>query len=135
VKRKTWQRLWGEINKIPFGKIKKIYGKDYAEKFKNLVLEYCLCVFYTQNKRTEILSYDEYLYFYNVQNSINPLDGGMKVNIWYSGKDGIHFKLVFETYNLDYLYSEYLEEREENERISKEQKQQFKYAARYYKGK
>jgi len=133
VKRKTWQRLWGEINKIPFGKIKKLYGKDYAEKFKKSVLEYCLCVFYTQNKRTEILSYDEYLYLYNVQNSINPLNE-MKVNMWYSGKDGIHFKLVFETYDLDYSL-EIEKELGENERISKEQKQQFKYAARYYKGK
>ena len=132
MKRKTWQRLWGEINNIPFGKIKKIYGKDYAEKFKKLVLEYCLWVFYTQNKKTRIPRFDEY--FYNVQEEmVNPLDK-MKVDVWYSGKDGIHFKLEFETYRLDCLYSAHLE-RKEAKSVSKEQRQQFKYAARYYKGK
>lgn len=132
MKRKTWQRLWGEINNIPFGKIKKIYGKDSAEKFKKLVLEYCLWVFYTQNKKTRIPRFDAYLY--NVQEEmINPLDE-MEINMWYSGKDGIHFKLEFETYSLNCLYSEYLE-REEAKRVSKEQRQQFKYAARYYRGK
>lgn len=135
MKRKTWQRLWGEINNIPFGKIKKVHGKDYAEKFKNLVLEYCLWVFYTQNKRTIIPDFYSYL-LHNVPmdlSSINPLDD-MKVDIWYSGKDGIHFKLDFETYSLDCFYSDYLEQRKEN-KVWKEQKQQFKYAARYYKGK
>ena len=131
MKRKTWQRLWGEINNIPFGKIKKVYGKDYAEKFKKLVLEYCLWVFHTQDKRTKIPGFDAYLY--NVSNMSNPLDE-MRVDVWYSGKDGIHFKLEFETYSLNCLYSAY-QEREEVRRVSKEQRQQFKYAARYYKGK
>lgn len=131
MKRKTWIRLQKEINgKLPWGKIKKLIlgGKESCNELKNLLVQYSLFKlnnshlypnlslggWYMLAKGNELPEKLAYLGFESLQ-----------MIITYRAVDGIHFNLNFDSFQVILHYIE-LDNRYED----RDQKQQFKYAAR-----
>ena len=126
LKRKTLRRLQDVLdNVIPKKKLDAVYGSGNSAALKKQLIEYCslLLLMGPKNK----ISFRDYAE--KGQRRLGS-DEILTIRVVRSGKDGIHFKITYDNYYLDYEYECKMAEIRERQERSRDQRQQFKYAAR-----
>lgn len=126
LKKKTLRRLQTVLDEvIPKKKLDTVYGSGNSAVLKKQVIGYC-----------------SYLLLGGLKNSVSFRDWTEKgqrrlgsnelltIRVVRSGKDGIHFKITYDNYFLNYEYDCKVAEIERRKEENKYQRQQFKYAAR-----
>lgn len=129
LKKKTLRRLQTVLDEIiPKKKLDAVYGSGNSATLKKQLIEYCslLLLYGAKNK----ISFRDYVETkYKGQRRLGS-DEFLTIRVVRSGKDGIHFKITYENYFLDYEYDCRMAEIGKRKEENRYQKQQFKYAAR-----
>jgi hypothetical protein len=129
LKKKTLRRLQTVLDEvIPKKKLDAVYGSGNSAALKKQLIGYCssLLLYGAKNK----ISFRDWVETrYNGQRRLGSNEL-LTIRVVRSGKDGIHFKITYDNYFLDYEYDCRMATIREREKESRYQRQQFKYAAR-----
>jgi len=129
LKKKTLRRLQDVLDDvIPKKKLDAVYGSGNSAALKKQIIGYCSSLLLGGPKnKISFRDYVETKYKGQRQLGSNEL---LTIRVVRSGKDGIHFKITYDNYYLDYKYDCKMATIREREEENRYQKQQFKYAAR-----
>lgn len=129
LKRKTLRRLQTVLDVvIPKKKLDAVYGPGNSAALKKQLIGYCSSLLLGGAKNR--VSFRDYVEArYKGQRRLGDYEI-LTIGVIRSGKDGIHFEIAYNNYLLDYEYECKMEEIRERKEESRDQKQQFKYAAR-----
>ena len=132
LKKKTLRRLQDVLDEvIPKKKLDAVYGSGNSAILKKQIIGYCSSLLlYGVKKQKSRISFNDYVSVrYRGQRQVKNSET-ISIIVVRSGKDGIHFKITYDNYFLDYEYECKMAEIRERKEENRDQRQQFKYAAR-----
>jgi len=126
LKKKTLRRLQDVLDDvIPSKKLDAVYGSGNSATLKKQLIGYCSSLLLGCK-----VSFNDYVKTrYKGQRQLRD-EESLITRVVRSGRDGIHFKITYYNYFLDYKYEYKMEKIRERKEENKYQRQQFKYAAR-----
>ena len=129
LKKKTLKRLQTVLDDIiPEKKLDAVYGPGNSAALKKQVIGYCS--FLLLNGPKNSVEFRDWVRARCKGQRHLRSNEVLTIVIVRSGKDGIHFKITYDNYYLDYEYESKMAEIREREEANRDRRQQFKYAAR-----
>lgn len=129
LKKKTLRRLQTVLDDvIPKKKLDAVYGSGYSAVLKKQLIEYCSSLL-SCGPKNKVSFRDWTEMRYKGQRRLGSNET-LTIRVVRSGRDGIHFKITYDNYFLDFEYECRMAEIRERKEKNRDQRQQFKYAAR-----
>ena len=129
LKKKTLRRLQTVLDEvIPKKKLDAVYGSGNSDALKKQLIGYCISLLSCGPKNK--ISFRDWTEMKYKGGRRLGSDEFLTIRVVRSGKDGIHFKITYENYYLDYEYDCRVAEIANRKEENRYQRQQFKYAAR-----